>query len=82
VIDLSWPASNDALFNIFVDGTVVWGSVDTAPPTHITSWVGGQSVREVDSSVELEAGFGTNAAGSGYNLVITFDNGCQASAGN
>jgi hypothetical protein len=82
VIDLNWPTSNDALFNIFVDGTVVWGSVDTTPPTHITSWAGDQSLREVDSSVELEAGFGTNAAGSGYNLVITFDNGCQASAGN
>jgi hypothetical protein len=82
VIDLSWPASNDALFNIFVDGTVVWASVDTTPPTHINSWVGGQSAREVDSSAALEAFFGTTAAGSGYNLSVTFNNGCQASAGN
>lgn len=82
VIDLNWPASNDALFNIFVDGTVVWASVDTAPPTHIDSWVGGQSAREVTSSADLEAFFGTMAAGSGYNLSVTFDNGCQVSAGN
>ena len=82
VIDLNWPASNDALFNIFVGGTVVWSSVDTAPPTHIDSWIGGQSAREVTSSTDLEAFFGTMAAGSGYNLSVTFDNGCQVSTGN
>ena len=82
MIDLNWPASNDALFNIFVDGTVVWASVDTAPPTHIDSWVGGQSEREVTSSADLEAFFGITAAGSGYNLSVIFDNGCQVSAGN
>ena len=82
VIDLNWPASNDALFNIIVGSIPIWnGPPDMASPTHITSWVGGQSAREVDSSVELEASFGTDAAGSGYNLLITFDNGCQASAG-
>jgi len=82
VIDLNWPASNDALFNIFVDGSVVWAGEDLTPPTHISSWVGDQSARDVDSSAELEVFFGTNAAASGYNLLITFDNGCQASAGN
>ncbi|MGB2895019.1 MAG: serine/threonine-protein kinase [Anaerolineales bacterium] len=81
-IDLGWPASNIALFNIFVDGTVVWTSVDTTPPTYIDSWVGGQSAREVNSSASLEASFGTNAAGAGYNLTVFFSNGCQASAGN
>lgn len=82
-IDLDWPASNDALFNIFVNGTVVWAGVDTTPPTHIDStWVGGQSARQVGTSAELEVFFGTNAAGSGYNLSVTFDNGCQASAEN
>ncbi len=82
VVDLVWPASNDALFSILVDDTAVWNGVDTTPPTHIDSWVGGQSAREVISSVELDIFFGTIAAGSGYNLLITFDNGCQASAGN
>ncbi len=81
VVDLNWPASNDALFNIFVDGSVVWAGEDLNPPTHIDAWVGGQSAREVNSSADLEAFFGTNAAASGYNLLITFDNGCQASAG-
>jgi serine/threonine protein kinase len=82
VIDLDWPASNDALFNIFVDGTVVWGGEELLPPTHIDSWIGGQSARDVVSSAALEAFFGTNAAGSGYNLSVTFENGCQASVGN
>ena len=83
VVDLYWPASNDALFNIIVENIYVWnGPPDMASPTHITFWVGGQSAREVDSSAELEAGFGTTAAGSGYSLLITFNNGCQASAGN
>ena len=82
VIDLNWPASNETLFNISVDGSVVWFDEDLLPPTLINSWVGGQSAREVDSSADLEAFFGFNAAGSGYNLLITFDNGCQASAGN
>jgi len=60
----------------------VWAGEDLTPPTHISSWVGGLSAREVDSSADLEVFFGTNAAASGYNLLITFDNGCQASAGN
>ena len=82
VIDLNWPASNDALFNIFVDGTVVWAGADSLPPTHIDSWIGGPAARDVNSSATVEAFFGTTAAGSGYNISITFDNGCQASAGN
>jgi serine/threonine protein kinase len=82
VIDLNWPTSNDALFNIILDGTSVWSGPDMQPPTHIDSWVGGTAAREVGSSASLDAFFGTNAAGSGYNLSITFDNGCQASAGN
>jgi len=82
VVDLDWPASNDALYNIFVKGAVVWSGEDLLPPTHIDSWIGGQSAREVHSTASLEAFFGTTAAGSGYNLDITFDNGCQASAGN
>jgi hypothetical protein len=82
IIDLDWPPSNDALFNIFVNGSVVWSDEDTQPPTHIASWIGSPSAREVHSTASLEAFFGTTAAGSGYNLDVTFDNGCQASAGN
>jgi hypothetical protein len=82
VIDLDWPGSNDAMYNIFVNGAVVWSGEDLPPPTPIDSWIGGQSAREIHSSASLEAFFGTTAAGSGYNLIVTFDNGCQASAGN
>jgi hypothetical protein len=82
-IDLSWLASNNALHYISVGSPVIWMGEEPPPSAHIDSnWIGGQSARDVDSSAELEVFFGTNAAASGYNLLITFDNGCQASAGN
>ncbi|TEU00149.1 MAG: serine/threonine protein kinase [Anaerolineales bacterium] len=80
-IDLDWPAPNE-LFYIFVDNTMVWWSDGVSPPRHIDSWINDQSAREVDSSATLEASFGTDAASAGFNLSVTFDNGCQVSAGN
>lgn len=80
-IDLDWPAPNE-LFYIFVDNTMVWWSYGVSPPRHIDSWINDQSAREVDSSATLEASFGTDAASAGFNLSVTFDNGCQVSAGN
>jgi len=82
-IDLSWPASNNALHYISVGSPVIWMGEESPPSAHIDSeWIGGQSARQVGTSASLEVGFGTNAAGSGYNLFVTFDNGCQASTGN
>jgi serine/threonine-protein kinase len=82
-IDLSWPASNNALHYISVGSPVIWMGEESPPSAHIDSeWIGGQSARQVGTSASLEVGFGTNAAGSGYNLSVTFDNGCQASTGN
>jgi serine/threonine-protein kinase len=81
-LNLDWPVSNDALFNVFLSGTMIWGGEDLDPPTAISSWMGGSGAREVNTSADLEFAFGASAAGSGYNLRVNFDNGCQASAVN
>ena len=86
MIDLDWPKANDTLFNILVNGATVWNGEDDEPPTHIPTnidpWVGVPSARDVNISVTLEALFGISAAGSEYNLSVTFNNGCQISAVN
>jgi hypothetical protein len=81
-LNLDWPASNDALFNVFLNGTMIWGGEDLDPPTSISSWIGGSGAREVNTSADLEFAFGASAAGSGYNLRVNFDNGCQVSSVN
>jgi hypothetical protein len=81
-LNLDWPVSNDALFEIRLDGVQIWSGEDLDPPTPINSWAGGSGAREVGVSEYLEAYFGTAAAGSGYTLLITFNNGCQAVTGN
>jgi hypothetical protein len=69
--------SNDALYDVYLEGAHVWSGEDLDPPTAIGA--GGQNV---NSSADLEAHFGSTAAGSGYNLQINFDNGCQVVAAN
>ena len=75
---LTWPASNDAIFNIFLKGSPIWSGYEPTSPTSIT-FSGG--ARQINSSANLEVFFGS-AAASGYNLSITFSNGCQASRTN
>jgi serine/threonine protein kinase len=76
-INLDWPASNFGIFNVFLDGTLIWASGDPSPPTYISNFIGSKSDRQVDSSGVLEALFGNDAASSGYSLEIRFDNGCR-----
>ncbi len=76
-LNLNWPISNDALFDIYLSGSSIWSGEDLDPPTAVNS-IG----RSIGSSADLEAHFGTAAAGTGYNLSISFTNGCQAGAGN
>lgn len=80
-MSLSWPVSNDALFNVFLRGGMIWSGASTSSPTNISSWSGGSGAREVDASANLEVFFGV-AASSGYSLNLTFNNGCQAATGN
>lgn len=81
-INLNWPSSNLGIFNIILNGKVIWGAGDPSPPTNISSFSGSSSDRQIASSGALEALFGNNAASSGYSLAIEFNNGCRAQANN
>jgi hypothetical protein len=78
-IEITWPGSNDAIFNAFLDGEVIWSGQDLVSPTIITTWFGEHSNRVLGTLSRLEFFFGTNAASSGYDLTIGFENGCVVS---
>ena len=80
--EVYWPQSNDAVFNVFLNGTAIWSSQDFVPPTIIGSWIGTPSDRMVDGVERLEFFFGLSAEESGYNLTLWFGNGCRVSAAN
>jgi hypothetical protein len=81
-IEIEWPKSNDAIFNAFLDGNVIWSGEDLVSPTFITSWIGEPADRSVNSPSRLEFFFGTAAAASGYDLSLWFENGCVVSRSN
>ena len=81
-IEIDWPQSNDAIFNVFVNGMVIWSDEDLTPPTVINSWIGSPDDRSVDRLSRVEFFFGTLAAPGGYDLNLWFENGCVISAAN
>jgi len=81
-IEIDWPKSNDAIFNAFLDGKVIWSDVDLTPPTIMTSWIGDPAERSVDRLSQVEFFFGTLAEPGGYDLYLWFENGCEVSAAN
>lgn len=81
-IEIDWPKSNDAIFNAFLDGKVIWSNTDLTPPTIMTTWIGDPGDRRVDRLSRVEFFFGTMAAPGGYDLYLWFDNGCEVSAAN
>jgi hypothetical protein len=78
-MDLVWPKANDAVFNVFVDGRVIWSGEDLLSPTFISSWLGDNDERTITGLTRLEILFGTNAAAIGYDLTLRFENGCEVS---
>lgn len=81
-IEIDWPKSNDAIFNAFLDGKVIWSNVDLIPPTIMTTWIGDPEDRSVERLSRVEFFFGTMAAPGGYDLYLWFENGCEVSAAN
>lgn len=79
-IEIVWPTTNDAVFNVFLDGAVIWSGEDLVSPTIMTTWIGDIEARSVDTLSLVEFFFGTVAASSGYDLRIWFENGCEVSA--
>jgi len=81
-IEIDWPKSNDAVFNAFLDGKVIWSDADLTPPTIMTTWIGNPEDRSVGGLSRVEFFFGTLAEPGGYDLFLWFDNGCEVSAAN
>ncbi len=82
-VSLSWPASNDLLFNVFFKGAVIWSGEGDPPSITIPpGWIGGPGARQFDSAATLEFFFGNPTAESGYNLQVTLSNGCTLSDSN
>jgi len=82
VIDLDWPASNDALYNFYINSSQIWSGEQLNSPTHIDVSGLPLSQRQVGASGTMRAFFGMSAASSGYNLQVEFDNSCQVSKAN
>lgn len=81
-IELDWPKSNDAIFNAFLNGKVIWSGTSLTPPTIMTAWIGNSEDRSVDRLSRVEFFFGTLAASGGYDLHLWFENGCEVSTAN
>jgi hypothetical protein len=81
-IEIKWPASNDAVFNTFLDGVVIWSGEDLVSPSYISEWMGDPADRIITNISRLEFFFGTAAASGGYDLTLRFENGCEVSASN
>jgi hypothetical protein len=79
-IEITWPESNDAIFNAFLNGKVIWLGEDLVPPTILTTWFGEEEDRQLQGVMSLEFFFGTQAAASGYGLRVQFSNGCAITA--
>jgi serine/threonine protein kinase len=79
---LDWPISNDAVFNVLINGNPIWSGEEFPPPATISAWIGGAGARQIASSANLEVIFGLAAGSSGYDLILTFNNGCQTTYGN
>jgi hypothetical protein len=81
-IELDWPKSNDAIFNAFLDGKVIWSDVSLTSPTVMTTWIGDPEDRSVEGLSRVEFFFGLLAESGGYDLHLWFENGCEVSAAN
>jgi hypothetical protein len=81
-IEIDWPKSNDAIFNTFLNGKVIWSDEDLTSPTIMTAWIGDPEDRSVDRLSRVEFFFGTLAESGGYDLHLWFENGCEVSAVN
>lgn len=74
-VNITWPASNVAMNKVSSDGSEIWSGNDTSPPTSFAC--SGNPCRVNNNNDRLLAfSFDSAAAGSGYTLRLTFDNGC------
>jgi hypothetical protein len=81
-VTLDWPAENEELKEVQMDGRTIWTGTDDAPPSSISEWSGDVGLRVIGpgSSGELRFIFKRAIAAVGYAVAIQFDNGCTVTA--
>ena len=81
-VTLDWPAENEELKEVQMNGNTVWAGTDNAPPSSISEWSGDVGLRVIGpgSSGELRFIFKRAVAAVGYSVAISFDNGCTVTA--
>jgi len=84
-ISIVWPETPPAqqLRVIRFAGSVIWDSVDNNSPSSLPAegaWAGGDRLLPTSGVKELRFEFHKELAASGFNLTVTFDNGCSVSA--
>ncbi len=81
-ITLNWPdspASTQSLNWIYMDGWTVWNEGDADPPTSITSWIGFPQYRNIPPATAIRFSFMQNLVTTGFQVTVTFENGCSLS---
>jgi serine/threonine-protein kinase len=79
---LDWPSVNDELKKVRLDDDTIWEGEDDTPPTVISGgWKGNVGDRTLlpGELKELRVDFDRSVLDSGYDLQLTFDNGCVVS---
>jgi hypothetical protein len=82
-INISWSASNSSLNKIRLKGSNIWAGNSPPPTASINSgWSGDPAKRTLpaNSSSNLDLIFLNPAESSGYNITVSFSNGCSTSA--
>lgn len=82
-IFLNWPQANEAIFNFLKGGVAIWSGFDGTPPTLVDGgWLNTIANRTYlpRESDRIEAFFGLSAQQSGYEMIVTFDNGWEVRA--
>jgi len=81
-IYIDWPASNQKLDEVSLDGSKIWDGNDNDPPTTIDSaWRPASREIPPGSSKPLTFTFSDNAEPSGYAVGVTMNNGCVVTGG-
>ncbi len=78
---IDWPAANEELDEIELDGSRIWDERDDTPPSDISSnWEGNRDIPSGGTKT-LTFFFDQDAQPYPYWLKLSFDNGCTVTGG-
>ncbi len=78
-INLSWPSGNDSMDKIFLGTGKIWDQTAPSPSVSITSgWTGSSRDIGGSSTKSIKFTFLSTTLNSGYNLSVSFTNGCTS----